>query len=218
MRVLVARDLSRQRAIAGPTRCSTLWPPCVDRAGSPASSWPDSTTRGGLLHGSRRRSDARRRRGGPRPCRVPRDRRQPILRERAAAPPLGDRRASTRTPPAMGGRGPPDQIALPDSVREVIGARVGRLGPTGERCCRWRRSSAGTSISTSWRGPRDHRRRPARHPRRRGGGRPGARAANAPVATSSPTPLSNTPSTRTSAPPDGHGPPPGGGGSGGPLR
>ena len=32
-----------------------------------------------------------------------------------------------------------EQMALPDSVREVIGARVGRLGKTPSACCRWPR-------------------------------------------------------------------------------
>jgi class 3 adenylate cyclase len=46
-----------------------------------------------------------------------------------------------------------EQVALPDSVREVIGARVGRLGKDAERVLSWRRSSVGTSTWISWRGP-----------------------------------------------------------------
>ena len=61
-----------------------------------------------------------------------------------------------------------EQIALPDSVREVIGARVGRLGPDAERVL-----SMAAVIGRDFdldllaRADQDHRGRAARHPRRR---------------------------------------------------
>ena len=76
----------------------------------------------------------RRRRRGSRPCGVSRDRRQPVLRERGAPPPRRDRGDLPGRRPAGGS--PADtleQMALPASVRAVIGARVGRLGPDAER-------------------------------------------------------------------------------------
>ena len=105
----------------------------------------------------------------------------------------------------MGGRRHDlDRMALPDSVREVIGARVGRLGPDAERVLSTAAvigrdfdldvlaratGSLRTSCSTSSTPP----------PRRRwcGGG------STLRVGTASPTPSSSTRCTRTSGPPAG---------------
>ena len=87
-----------------------------------------------------------------------------------------------------------EQMALPDSVREVIGARVGRLGTRcragsvdgGGHRPRLRPRSAGESHE-------DDRGRTARHPRC---GQPWLWCANRPTprgTTTSPTPSSNTP-------------------------
>ena len=68
-----------------------------------------------------------------------------------------------------------EQMALPDSVREVIGARVGRLGQDRRRVL-----SLAAVIGRDFdldllaRATEDDRRRAARHPRRRCGGGPGA--------------------------------------------
>ena len=74
-----------------------------------------------------------------------------------------------------------DQMALPDSVREVIGARVGRLGPEAETraldgCCH----RSGLRPRRPGAGHEDLGGRGARHPRRRGSSRAGARAGQCP--------------------------------------
>ena len=68
-------------------------------------------------------------------------------------------------------------------------------------CCRWRRSSVGTSTSMSWPGPRRPRRTSC-STSSNGGGRGVLvrELVDAPVATASPTPSSSTPCTRTSGP------------------
>ena len=96
--------------------------------------------RGGVAHGGRRRSHPRRRRGGPRPCRLPRDRRQPLLRERGAAPPVRDRgHLPGRHRAVDGGRLP--GADGPARQRPRGDRRPGRAprARTPDGCCRWRR-------------------------------------------------------------------------------
>ena len=86
------RDLSRQRAVAAPTRSPTPWLRCIDSSGvSPYRAGRARRQRRGVVHGGRRRSHPRRCRRRPRPRRVPRNRRQPVLRERGPAPSVRDR-------------------------------------------------------------------------------------------------------------------------------
>ena len=139
-----------------------------------------------------------------RPGGASRDRRQPVLRQRGAAPPRRDRgdRPGRRTGRWVAAA-PLDAMALPASVRTVIGARVGRLGPDAERVlslaavigrdfdldvlARASRRRRTTTCSTS------STRRPPR--------RWSASSPTRPGTTTSPTPSSNTRCTRTSGPP-----------------
>ena len=100
-----------------------------------------------------------------------------------------------------------EQIALPDSVREVIGARVARLGKEAARVL-----SVAAVIGRDFdldllaRATPVDRGRAARHPRRRRGGALVREQADTPGATRSPMPSSSTRCTRTSAPTAGPGP------------
>ena len=108
-----------------------------------------STTQEWWRYGSRRRSYPRRRRGRSRSRRVSRDRRQSVLWSevlRHLSETGAIRQDDTGRWTAEVSL---EQMALPDSVRMVIGAKVRRSGKKPSECCRWRRSSVGTSTSMS---------------------------------------------------------------------
>ena len=215
------RDLPRQRAVAGPCARATPWGCCDGRPACPASSWPASTTTGvvsfveaaagqtlddagvDLAHAVYRETDGN-------PFFV-----SEVLRHLPRPGP------STGTPAADGWpRTRWSEMALPDSVREVIGGRVGRLGPR----CRagavdGRGHRPGLRPRRAGPGHRDHRGRAARHPRRGRGRGPGARAARHPGRYNFAHALIQHTLYEDLGPdPPGPGPPPGGRGPGGAVR
>ena len=148
------RDLSRQRTVATPIRSVDTLAALhrqagvsrIDLEGSMTPEWSTlmEATAGHTLDDGG---------GGPRPCRLPRDRRQPVLRERGAAPSGRDGRHLPGRRRAVGGRrhARRHRPARPVSRGDRRSDRAAGQGlPDG--CSRWRRSSVGTSISTCWPG------------------------------------------------------------------
>ena len=100
-RQLVSRCESMRLLVVGTHRDSDLsvadplprrWAALRREAGELPPTGRSRRRRRVRLHGSRGRSRSWPRRSGTGPCRLPRNRRQPVLRRRVAAPPFGDRR------------------------------------------------------------------------------------------------------------------------------